>query len=85
MTSLITITSKNQVTLPIKFTRQLGLKPGMRLMVHLSDTGFHMEKVPRGLKDMQGIVQAKAKYPRLTVLQATKRARLNVAKRLLHS
>lgn len=85
MTALITITSKNQVTLPIKFTRQLGLKPGMRLMVHLSDSRLLMEKSPTSLRDVQGIVQSQAKYPQLTVAQAIKRANLIGAKRLLNS
>ena len=83
MTSIVTITSKNQVTLPAKLTRLLGLSTGIRLFVKLEDNSLKLEKVPSGFIDLQGIVQKTAKSKHLTVEQAKIKAMRVEATRLM--
>ena len=85
MTSIVTVTSKNQITIPVKIVQKLGLSAGIRLLVRLENASLRMEKIPVGFKDLQGIVQKSAKLKHLTVEQARMKATQIEARRLMET
>lgn len=55
MTGLVTLTSKNQLTLPVDVVRYFGWKPGVRLWSEIKEDSLVMKKAG-GLRDVQGIL-----------------------------
>jgi len=81
MTYLVTLTSKNQLTLPAALAKTLKLIRGSRLTITLEQTGLRIQPISHTLRDLQGIVQHKAHQKNLTVDQAMKRAEERDARR----
>ncbi len=54
MESLVTVTRKGQVTLPIALRRKHGIEEGMKMMVADCDAGIILKAVPR-IEDLAGV------------------------------
>jgi len=48
-TANLTVSSKRQITIPAAMARELGLKPGDRLVAHLDDGSIVLERRPKSL------------------------------------
>lgn len=48
-TAHLTVSSKRQITIPAAMARELGLKPGDKLVAHLDDCSIVLERGPRSL------------------------------------
>ena len=55
MTGLVTLTSKNQLTLPVEVVRFFGWEPGVRLWSEVKEDSLVMKKAG-SLRDIQGIL-----------------------------
>ena len=56
---IATITSKNQLTIPVEVARRVGLKPGEKVMVTLrKDGSIAIERVADGIEALAGSVSA---------------------------
>lgn len=56
MTSLITVTSKNQVTLPMAMVEKLGIRRGSKLFVRMDGDSLKLEKTGDSLSELQGFL-----------------------------
>jgi len=85
MTYLVTLTSKNQVTLPAALARALKLIRGSQLTITLEQTGLRMQPIPHSPRDLQGIVQKYGQNKNLSVEDAIRLASRKEAQRLTQS
>lgn len=57
LTSAITVTSKNQITIPIDFIRKLNIKKGERLIISEENGVIFMQKNSQLLDKYQGFLK----------------------------
>lgn len=83
MNSIIaTLTSKNQLTLPVAVVRSLSLMPGERLWITKEKDRIILEKIG-SIKDLQGILADNPLAKKYTAIQMVKLARKMKVARLL--
>ena len=59
-----TVTSKGQITIPVKVRNSLGLNPGDRVQFVEADKGkFLMTAVNRSIRELEGILWRKGRKP----------------------
>ena len=59
-----TVTSKGQITIPVKVRNSLGLNPGDRVQFVEVDKGkFVMTAVNRSIRELEGILWRKGRKP----------------------
>jgi len=59
-----TVTSKGQITIPVKVRNSLGLNPGDRVQFVEADKGkFVMTAVNRSIRELEGILWRKGRKP----------------------
>jgi len=59
-----TVTSKGQITIPVKIRNSLGLNPGDRVQFVEVDKGkFVMTAVNRSIRELEGILWRKGRKP----------------------
>lgn len=81
MTAIVTLTSKNQMTLPVTFVKELGLKKGQKLWTRIENNKIVIDKVD-SWDDLQGIAADSPVAKKYTVKQAIKIAEKKEAMRL---
>jgi AbrB family looped-hinge helix DNA binding protein len=57
LTSTITVTSKNQITIPVSFIRKLDIKKGSKLVLSEEDGVLSMQKYSELLNKYQGFLK----------------------------
>jgi len=62
MQQIVRITSKNQITLPIKMTRLLDLNQGDRLIIKVKSGKITIEKAQQLLNNLAGSLTLPKKY-----------------------
>ena len=82
MTYLVTLTSKNQLTLPAAFSKVLRIARGARLTVTLEQDSIRIKPFSIQDSDVQGIVQKYGHNKDLSVADAMKLAGKKEAQRL---
>lgn len=62
--SSATITSKGQITIPLRVREKLGLEPGDRIeFVEVDDGKFQLMPATRSIKELEGRYQGKVSGP----------------------
>ncbi len=75
MTEKSVVSSKGQVTIPVKVRKALGLKPGDRVAYKLIEGGAELVPLKGSILDAAGSVKPRKRPENFTeVRQATKRA-----------
>lgn len=82
MATVITLTAKNQLTLPVKLVSFLGLNKGSKLWTRIDEKSIILEKVEGTWDDLQGILADTPMAKKYTVEQVIEIARKKEAKRL---
>lgn len=82
MNTLLTLTSKNQLTLPVSIVSLLGLTKGSKLWTTVSDNTVTLEKVESGWDGLQGMLAGHPMSKKYTTLQVIEIARKREGKRL---
>ena len=82
MTGLLTLSSKNQITLPANLARELNLKKGTKFWVKTEGKTIKLEKQEDTWDDLQGSLKDTSKTKGKTVLQIIELAKKEEAKRL---
>lgn len=83
MTGFATLTSKNQLTLPVSIVDYMTLTPGTRFWVEKREREIVLEKVG-DWEDFVGVFAENPVAKKYTVEQVIKKARRVEAKRLRH-
>jgi bifunctional DNA-binding transcriptional regulator/antitoxin component of YhaV-PrlF toxin-antitoxin module len=83
MTTVITLTAKNQLTLPVKLVSFLGLNKGSKLWTRIEEKTIILEKVEDTWDDLQGVLADTPMAKKYTVEQVIGIARSREAKRLV--
>lgn len=83
MTDLVTLSSKNQFTLPVNFVRHLGLKKGSKLWTRLENKSIVIEPVEDTWDDLKGFLADNPIAKKYTYDQVYKMAQKKEAKRLM--
>jgi len=81
MNALLTISSKNQITLPVQMVRKLDLKKGSKLWTKIENNSIILEKED-SWDDLQGILANHPMSKKYTTLQIIELAKKREAKRL---
>jgi AbrB family looped-hinge helix DNA binding protein len=82
MTTLITVSSKNQITIPIAMASQLGLEKGSKIWTTMKDNTIVLEKVEDSWDSLQGILANHPMSKKYSTLQVIEIAKKREAKRL---
>jgi bifunctional DNA-binding transcriptional regulator/antitoxin component of YhaV-PrlF toxin-antitoxin module len=82
MTDLVTLSSKNQFTLPVGFVRHLGLKKGSKLWTRLENKSIVIEPVEDSWDSLQGSLKDTELTKGKSVLEIIELARKLEGKRL---
>ena len=83
MASLATITSKNQLTLPVAITSTLGLAAGSKVFLKVEGNRLILEK-PLSLRALNAQLSTLPQSKKFSVAKAIKIARKKEASRLAH-
>lgn len=62
MLQTVRITSKRQITIPVKIFNQLGLNQGDKLIVEVDSNKIIMQKAQRLLDELAGSLKVPARY-----------------------
>jgi AbrB family looped-hinge helix DNA binding protein len=76
MKQTVKITSKRQITIPIKLFRKLGLKKGDHLILRDSGGRINMKKSEDLINDLAGSITPPKKYRKLNIDKMIKKAKL---------
>lgn len=79
---MVTLTSKNQLTLPVKLVELLGLTQGSKLWIRVEKNALVLEKAGDSWDDLQGILANHPLNKKYTTLQIIELAKKKEAKRL---
>ena len=82
MDSVLTLSSKNQLTLPVSLVSFLGLDKGTKLWTKLVNKTIVMEKVEDTWDDLQGLLANHPMSKKYTTLEVIEIAKKREAKRL---
>ena len=82
MTAMLTVTAKNQVTLPVEMLVSLGAVRGDKLFFRLSGKILEVEKVEVGFRDLQGSLSATPVGKKLSLEKTIRSAGKKEADRL---
>lgn len=82
MVAILTLTSKNQLTLPVEMVRLLSLTKGSKLIAELRDNTVALEKVENSWDDLQGSLKETNLTKGKSVLEIIEMAKEVEAKRL---
>jgi len=83
MNTVLTLTSKNQLTLPTSLVSLLGLEKGTKLWTRVEKKSIVLEKVEDSWNDFQGILADTPMAKKYTVEQVIEIAKKREAKRLM--
>jgi AbrB family looped-hinge helix DNA binding protein len=75
MQQIVSITSKNQITLPVKITRLLNINRGDRLVIKVESGRIIMEKAQQLLDDLAGSLYLPKKYRNKSLSYIVKEAK----------
>lgn len=79
---MVTLTSKNQLTLPTRLVELLGLTQGSKLWTRIEKNKLVLEKAGDSWDDLQGILANHPLNKKYTTLQIIELAKKKEAKRL---
>ncbi|EKD67984.1 MAG: hypothetical protein ACD_48C00122G0002 [uncultured bacterium] len=82
MNTVVTLTSKNQLTLPVALVSLLGLNKGSKLWTRVEKETIVLEKIEDSWDDFQGILADTPMAKKYTVEQVIEIAKKREAKRL---
>ncbi len=82
MNTVVTLTSKNQLTLPVALVSLLGLNKGSKLWTRVEKETIVLEKIEDSWDDFQGILADTPIAKKYTVEQVIEIAKKREAKRL---
>ena len=82
MDAVLTLSSKNQLTLPVSLVSFLGLDKGAKLWTKLVNRSIVMEKVEDSWDDFQGLLANHPLSKKYTTLEIIEIAKKREAKRL---
>lgn len=82
MTTVLTLTAKNQLTLPVEMLQYLGIDRGNKLWTRIEAKKIVIEKVEDSWDDLQGSLQDTKLTKGKSVLEIIKLAKKLEAKRL---
>lgn len=82
MNTVLTLTSKNQLTLPVSIVSLLGLSKGSKLWTKVEKKSILLEKVEDSWDDLQGTLRDTPKTKGKTVVQIIEMAKKAEAIRL---
>ena len=82
MDTVLTLSSKNQLTLPVSLVSFLGLDKGTKLWTKLVNKTIVMEKVEDTWDDLQGLLANHPMSKKYTTLEVIEIAKKREAKRL---
>ena len=82
MNTVVTLTSKNQLTLPVALVSLLGLNKGGKLWTRVEKETIVLEKIEDSWDDFQGILADTPIAKKYTVEQVIEIAKKREAKRL---
>jgi bifunctional DNA-binding transcriptional regulator/antitoxin component of YhaV-PrlF toxin-antitoxin module len=83
MLNIISVSSKNQVTIPSDIVKYLGIEKGAKLLTKIKNNTIVMEKVGDTWDDLQGIFMNNPKARRFNTEKLLKIARKKVSARLM--
>ncbi len=84
MNTVVTLTSKNQLTLPVALVSLLGLNKGSKLWTRVEKESIVLEKIEDSWNDLQGILADTPMAKKHTVEQVIEIAKKREAKRLMN-
>ncbi len=79
---MLTVTAKNQVTLPVEMLVRLGAVKGDKLLFRLNGKILEVERVEVGFRDLQGSLSATPVGKKLSLEEAIRSAEEKEAGRL---
>lgn len=82
MDGILTLSSKNQLTLPVSLVSFLGLDKGAKLWTKLVNRSIVIEKVEDSWDDVQGLLANHPMSKKYTTLEIIEIAKKREAKRL---
>lgn len=82
MQAILTLTSKNQLTLPVSIVSLLGLTKGSKLWTSVKDNTVILEKAEDGWDSLQGILVNHPLSKKYSTLQVIEMAKKKEVKRL---
>ncbi|KKU03050.1 MAG: hypothetical protein UX99_C0013G0008 [Candidatus Amesbacteria bacterium GW2011_GWB1_47_26] len=82
MNTLLTLTSKNQLTLPVSIVSLLGLNKGSKLWTKVKDNTIFLEKAEDDWDSLQGLLANHPISKKYSTLQIIEIARKKEAQRL---
>lgn len=82
MQAILTLTSKNQLTLPVSIVSLLGLTKGSKLWTSVKDNTVILEKAEDGWDNLQGILVNHPLSKKYSTLQVIEMAKKKEIKRL---
>lgn len=83
MNTLLTLTSKNQLTLPVSIVSLLGLSKGSKMWTKVKDNTIVLEKVEDSWKDLHGFLADNPIAKKYSYDRVYKMAQKKEAKRLM--
>lgn len=83
MDTVLTLSSKNQLTLPVALVNFLGLTKGTKLWTKLAGNTITIEKIDTSWDDVQGILANNPMAKKYTVEQVIEIAKKREGKRLM--
>ena len=81
---MLTVTAKNQVTLPVGMLSQLGAGRGDKLLFRMKGRVLEVEKMRVRLEDVQGVLSLTPAGKKLSLEEAIKRAEKKEAGRIIN-
>ncbi len=85
MTAILTVTGKNQITLPVEMLRQLDINKGDKLLLRVGmGKTLEIDKIRTGLRDVQGSLALTPIGKKFDLDEVIKRAEKKEAKRLIN-
>lgn len=82
MQTILTLTSKNQLTLPVSIVSLLGLSKGSKIWTSVKDNTVVLEKVEDSWDNLQGILANHPMSKKYSTLQVIEMAKKKEVKRL---
>ena len=82
MTTVVSVTSKNQLTLPVGMVRLMGIKKGSKLWARIENKSIILERVEDTWDSLQGSLKDTALTKGKSVLEIIELARKIEGKRL---
>lgn len=82
MTTVLTLTAKNQLTLPTAMLQYLGINRGNKLWTKIEDKKIVIEKIDDSWDDLQGLLADHPMSKKYTTLEIIEIAKKREAKRL---